>query len=327
MGSSESKQSFGSNIWIVILALFCALILGYGLLYSNNTTANLIYLVRFNLPLALIVWGVFYALVLRKRSARIAMFSLMVIFISMVASDFLGYVQQKKEAKKALSEIQARYSEYVESSTYENGVQKRAEVSLDVAPVARGEFGELERFSKQFIGQMASLQNDYLIELEVIGWNGILDFNRIENDETLAESGAIIQKAKEVVGRYTRRSKELLDFAKRDIGLLNISEYSKNIVLSGFERGLNKTNEYRNSMWLLEAEIIGEVENIIALLSEDREAWSVDDGNIVFFNETDLQKYNLCVDSIYRIDQEQERILRQIDQMANQYFDQEVDMQ
>ncbi|MEZ5457049.1 MAG: hypothetical protein R3F04_13220 [Lysobacteraceae bacterium] len=51
-------------------------------------------------------------------------------------------------------------------------------------------------FSKQFIGQMASLQNDYLIELEVIGWNGILDFRRIEKDETLAESGAIIQKAK-----------------------------------------------------------------------------------------------------------------------------------
>ncbi|MEZ5457048.1 MAG: hypothetical protein R3F04_13215 [Lysobacteraceae bacterium] len=72
---------------------------------------------------------------------------------------------------------------------------------------------------------------------------------------------------------------------------------------------------------------MSEVENIIALLSEDREAWSVDDGNIVFFSETDLQKYNLCVDSIYRIDQEQERILRQIDQMANQYFDQEVDMQ
>jgi len=321
MEEKETNQQQDVNIWKIALTLVCVAILGYGFFYSKNTSIDLAFLIGYNLPLTLVIWGLFYAAVARKRGAKIAGFTFLAIFVSMIASGLIGYSQQMHEAKEALSEIQGQYSELIESSTDAQGMPKRIEQPINTTPKARGEFGEMERFMKEFMDQMALQRNDYLLELEAIEWNSILDASRIKADKTFVESNVTILKAKEVVTKYTIRTQELLENAKNKIRALNISESSKRSMLSGFERGMEKAKANIDAMWTLEAKTINEFENIITLLSAKKGAWVVDGEQILFYNDSDLERFNSYIASIQNIVQQQEKIQRQSVQTVNQNFD------
>lgn len=326
MEEKEIMQRPDDNIWIIALTLVCAAILGYGFLYSKNTTTDLAFLIGSNLPLTLIIWGVFYVAVARKRGAKIAGFSFIAIYICMIASGLIGYSQQKQEAKLALSEIQDQYSKIIESSTDSQGLPKRIEKPINTTLKARGEFGEMEKFMKEFMDQMTSQRNDYLLELEAIGWNSILDANRIKADKTFIESKVTIQKAKEVVKKYTNRTNTLLNNAKDNIRSLNISESSKREMLSGFDRGMEKAKENIDAMWSLEAKTINEFENIMTLLSAKKGAWVVDGDQILFYNDSDLERFNSYIASIQSIVKQQEAIQHQSVQTVNRIFDRMKEM-
>ena len=326
MEEKEIMQRPDDNICKIALALVCAAILGYGYLYSKNTITDLTFLIGSNLPLTLIIWGIFYAAVARKHGAKIAGFSFLSIYVCMIASGLIGYSQQKQEAKQALSEIQDQYSKIIESSTDSQGLPKRIEKPINTTLKARGEFGEMERFMKEFMDQMVSQRNDYLLELEAIGWNSILDANRIKADKTFIESKVTIQKAKEVVKKYTNRTNTLLNNAKDNIRSLNISESSKREMLSGFDRGMEKAKENIDAMWSLEAKTINEFENIMTLLSAKKGAWVVDGDQILFYNDSDLERFNSYIASIQSIVKQQEAIQHQSVQTVNRIFDRMKEM-
>lgn len=318
---NKTNQQQDDNIWKIALALVCVAILGYGFFYSKNTTSNLAFLIGSNLTLALIIWGIFYAAVARKSGAKLAGFSLLAIFISMIAADLIGYSQQKQEAKQAFSETQAQYTELIESSTDDQGLPKRIEKPINTTPKADGEFGEMERYMKEFMDQMASQRNDYLLELEAIGWSSILDANRIKSDNTFIESKVTIQKAKEVVIKYTKNTKMLLENTRSKIHTLNISESSKRSMLTGFDSGMENSKENIDTMWSLEAKVIDEFEKIITLLSAKKRGWVVDGEQILFYNNSDLERFNSYIASIQNITQQQQEIQRQSVQSVNRNFD------
>ena len=310
------------NIWKIALALVCIGILAYGFFHSKNTTTNLTYLFVYTLLIALFVWAIFYAAVARKRRGKVAGFSFLAIFICMIAGDLIGYSQQNQEAKQALSEIQDQYSALIESSTDSQGLPKRIEKPINTTPKASGEFGEVERFMKEFIDQMVSQRNDYILELQAIGWNGILDVNRIKADKTFIESKVTIQKAKEVVKKYKEQINTLLSNVKDNIRSLNVNETSKREMLSGFDRGMEKAKKNIDALWSLESKTINEFENIINLLSARKGAWIVEGEQILFYNDSDLERFNYYMASIQKMVGQQEEIQRQSVQTVKRKFDQ-----
>lgn len=316
-----TNQQQDDNIWKVALTFICAAILGYGFFYSKNSTSDLAFLSGYSFPSALLIWGGFHAAVARKRGVKIVGFSFIAIYISMIASGLIGYSQQKQEAKQALSEIKSQYSKLIESSTDAQGLPKRIEKRINTAPESSGEFGEMERYMKEFMNQMVSQRNDYLLELEAIGWNWILDANRIKADKTFVESMVTIQKAKEVVAKYTKNTQTLLERAKDNIRFLNVSASSKRSMLSGFDHGMEKANKNIDALWSLEAKVIKEVENIITLLSANKGAWVVEGDQILFYNDGDLARFNSYFDSIQNIVKQQEAIQLQSVQTVNRSFD------
>jgi len=320
MERKEITMRPDDNIWKIALALVCIGILAYGFFYSKNTTTNLAYLFGYNLPLALFVWAIFYAAVARKRGGKVAGFSFLAIFISMIASGLIGFSQQKHEAKQALTEIQDQYSALIDSSTDSQGLPKRIDKPIDTTPKARGEFGEMERFMKEFMDQMVSQRNDYLLELEAIGWNSILDAERIRADKALIESKVTIRKAKEIVGKYQERTNVLLNNARQNIRSLNISESSKREMLSGFDRGMEKAKNQIDAVWALEGKVVTEFENIINLLSARNGAWIVEGGQILFYNDSDLNRFNSYIASIQSLVNQQQQIQNQSIETVNRNF-------
>jgi len=238
----------------------------------------------------------------------------------MIVSSLIGYSQQKQEAKQALSEIQSQYSNLAESLTKPQGLPKQIN-PINTIPKTGGQFGEMEKFIKEFMAQMVLDRNDYMLGLKAIGWNRILDSNRIKADKSFVESKAMIKKAKEIVIKYTNKTQILLRNTRKNIRSLNISESSKRTMLAGFDNGMEKTKGNIDAMWSMESKIINEFENIITLLSAKKGAWHIDGGHILFYNDSDLVRYNSYIASIQSIGKQQEVMQRQSIQTVNRKLD------
>lgn len=257
------------------------------------------------------IWGIFYVAVARKRGAKIGGFSFIAIFICMIGSGLIGYSQQNQELKNVLLEIQNQYSEIIESSSDSQGMPKRIDKPIDTTPQARGEIGEMERFMKEFMNQIVSQRNDYLLELEAIGWNSILDPQRIRDDKGFVESRVTIKKAKYIVAKYREKTNLLLHNARKKLQSLDMSASLKRAANSGIDRGMENAKTQIDSMWTMEENVVVECENIIELLSARKDAWVVQESRFLFYNNTDLNKFNSYIASIQGLVNQQQQIQKQ----------------
>ena len=297
-----------SRAWVISLTIVCLGIIAYGYLYSKNTTSDFAFLFGYNLPIGLVIWAIFHGAVGRKQGKKNAGFSFAAIFGALIASALIGYSQQKISATQAITEIQKDYSSITKAATDAQGLPQRIDTQLDTTPTTKGEFGEVERFMKIFMNKMASQRNDFLLELDAIGWTKILDPERVRQDKTLMESKMMVQKAKDIVGKYRTRTYTLLENVRKDIGTLNISENSRKEMVSSFDTGMAKSRAQIDALWDLEAKTISEFENIFALLSARNGAWVVQDGKILFASDRDLNTFNSYVVAIQDLTSKEEAI-------------------
>lgn len=297
--------------WLISLAVVCLGIIAYGYLYSKNQTSDFAFLFGYNLPIGLAIWGIFHVAIGRKQGSKKAVISFLVIFGALIASGLIGYSQQKSAAIQAITEIQKDYASVTKPATDAQGLPQRIEGQLDTTPKTKGEFGEMERFMKTVMNKMASQRNDYLLELDAIGWDKILDSERVKQDKTLIESKMMLQKANDIVSKYRAQTYVLLENARKDIGNLNVSENLRSEMASGFDTGMAKSRSQIDTLWGLEAKTISEFENIFALLAARKGTWVVQNGQILFASDSDLSAFNSYVTAIQELATKQEAIQKQ----------------
>ncbi len=280
-------------VWKIALFVICGGVIGYGSTYSQFATGNLAELLGYTIPIALILWGIYYLLVARRRGDKVtvtvAIFSFLIIYVSLIASGlFMGGAHYKQETNS----------------------KRQAEIS------------EIRRFMKEQMNQTLSLRDDYVLELETIGWKGILDFNRIKADKTFTESRDLIKKVREATKKYRERLDGLSRNVNNNIRSLNISESSKRIMIAGSNDGREKNKKNMETTWRLKAKIFRESEDIINFLSARNGKWIVENGGIVFHNQGDTDKYNSYISSIQNTGRQLEAVQRQARQFFNRSYEQ-----
>lgn len=345
MEKIETSQQPNNNVWktglhvlkiaftLVCLVLICAGIIGYGFAYPKEPTdhfeyldnitspKNLANLIAYGLVNGLIIWGIFYVLVIRKRGAIIKGFSFIAIFICLETSSFFEFIQHSREAMLAHSEVQKLYSEFIKSSVDSQGMPKLIEKTIDTTPKAHGKFGEMEKFMKELLNQLVSQRNGYLLEVEAIGWDSLLDINHIKADKTFVESKVKIQKAKELVEKYKKQSDIFTVKTQENIRSLNINERKIREMLSGLVQGMEEEKKSTDTLWTLESKTIDELENCINLLSEKKGTWDIEGEHIVFHNDDDQEKIKSYVSAIQQIERQKEDIYRQRTQALKRSLD------
>ncbi len=90
---------------IVNLVVLCLGILGFGFFYSSNTISDPALLAGQYLAYALLLWLVFAAIFLRKRSAKINSIAFIAIYASLFVGGLTAVGQQKQQAVKAISSV------------------------------------------------------------------------------------------------------------------------------------------------------------------------------------------------------------------------------
>ena len=156
--------------WRISLTVLCLSIVAYGWLYPRALFLTIMpspdfitpaYLQGYNVSCGVLIWLVFRSTIGRNQGGVKSVISLLAISGAVLATVFIS----NREGSVALEEIQRHVSSLASSGGEPNAAVTRA----------RGEFGEIERFFKTRLSEMASFAKDYERELAAIGWETILD--------------------------------------------------------------------------------------------------------------------------------------------------------
>jgi hypothetical protein len=204
--------------------------------------------------------------------------------------------------------------------TDSNGAPRPIGHRANTEPTAKGEFGEVERFVKTFLNRMASQRNDYLLELNTIGWNKMLDPERLKKDRALTETRFMTRKAREIMDKYRNKTYAIIDNVPNDIAALDLSDNMKRQMLSGFNKGMERSRRQIDEIWGLESRIMTEFENITTLLSARKRGWIISNGQILFYSQYDVNSFNSYLASIQDLTRRQEAIRKQSADSSNDLF-------
>jgi hypothetical protein len=273
---------------MISLTLLCLSIVAYGWLYPRALFLTIVphpasiispaYLQVYNVSCGVLIWLVFRTTIGRNQGGVKSVISLLAISGSVLATVLIN----NREGSIAMEEIQRQVSSLAGSGSETNSN----------IPRSRGEFGEIERFFKTRLSRMASLAKDYERELAGIGWETVLEPESLARDATLITSHLIVQKAKRLVAEYKTSTYVLCEDSKQAISEIPISEWAKQHMVNDIAQVLEEMHAGLDERWDSEAEIIAVVEQVVAWLFLRREAWSVENGVLVFADENDLSQFN-----------------------------------
>lgn len=291
--------------WVVALTIVCIGILGYGVFYSTNTVSNWAFLAGENLVYAVLLWGIFHAVFLRKHGSKMSATAFAVLYAALFTGGMIAASKQERQAISAVSSIQEQFGSFSDA-VLAPGKPTRIERTPVVVHTA-GEAGEVERFVKETIDRTVALRNDYLLELEAVGWESILDPQRLKKDTTLSESRMMIERAKVIIDKYEKKNANLIYESRTRINALNMSESSKTDMLAGFDKSVAKSALRNNELWSLEKQAALEFGKIVGLLT-NRERWLVEGEQLIFYSDDDVARFNSHLETIQSFVQQQEQI-------------------
>jgi hypothetical protein len=149
----------------------------------------------------------------------------------------------------------------------------------------------------------------YADELNGIGWHAILDFARLKNDKAngLNDSKALVEKAIAISNKYEAESFTMLETAQDRIKALDISDATKEKMLVGQAEAASGGRQMVEKVWALEKMVFQQISKIIALL-DHTDAWEVQDNQIVFQSNEDLEKFNALAQALQKVMDEQQQL-------------------
>lgn len=287
---------FNENIWLMVLVVICACGVFLGYFVYDVVGGNKVLVVLVDLLCALIVFGGYYGWFLKGRGIAVAGVVGLIVIGCLSAGNMFSYYEQMKEMARTINEYRGRVKYMLESSVDSNGNAIRVESYDDGVVHKKGSAGELDRVMRSYLNGVASVRNDYLIQVDRIGWNSLLDAERLRNDKDLRESRSIIKKHRVIYEKYKGDFMGVIMGFKKEIEKSGLDDDFKRSMMISIDQKLRVDGAELNKMLETQDACVKEAEGVVDLLSVSQ--WSVDGGCIVFVNENDVRLFN---DKIKRI--------------------------
>src|SRR5262245_43957683 len=160
--------------WVIWLVLFCILAIFYSAGDRSSDGQNVGELVGYHFGGALVFWLAYAFLVARKAGAMTKFAAFMAIYVCMLGGGFATRNAPKAEDfKKVLSEARQDFKKRA-GAVDDKGFPVQTKGKLDTTPTVQGDAGEMQRFIKNHLNNVAALRNAYLGELDALGWDHML---------------------------------------------------------------------------------------------------------------------------------------------------------
>lgn len=283
--------------WILALVILCAGLILYKAM-ARPSSFDPAYLLGQTGVFALAAWGIFYAVFLRGRGTMRVLATLLAIWMSLFAGAMVSAGRHKHQAVQALSDIHSDLKEYSAASKGVDGSSIPATFAKEGSPTVGGDMGKMQGLIRGQIADFAATQNDYLNTLTAIGWDSILDADRLNADAGLRESLTILAKADENIANTEARFNELFSGLRDRIYALDIPQRDKTAMWKGAQTSMARNRASIDEQFRLEREIVQEVRSIIDLLG--RIQWEAQNGQVMLYTDADLATLNSHLEAIDR---------------------------
>ena len=276
-------------IAFAVLGLICVGIVAFQLFISTDKNTNIPSLIGEKAVYGLILWSIFNHFLGKHLTQHTQGLSFVVVLVTMVASAQWTAERRAQVEAASLARIEANVMSVLDGEEDENG--RMAPIEIE-SSAASGEFATMEASLNEYLNQVIANGNDYLTELDAIGYESLLDGNRIKKDADLAESRFIVERAAAIVDKYEQLNEQTaFDFRDR-FAEQEISPASKQSFRESFDEKLAPSLDRARQIWDLERQALAKVDEMVHFLAMSQSSWAMEGDQYVFDTDKNLAIFN-----------------------------------
>jgi len=305
--SEEAEIERKPAIAFIVLAAICAALFAYEFVFSTSSNTNISFHIGENVAYGTIIFFGFAHFLGKHLTRNQKSFAFVVIVASLTSGGYLTAERRSQAETESLARMQDNLLSILDDRDSEDGRMTPLAPSPD-ASGAQGELGILEANLTEYLNQVISNNNDYITELEAIGFNNLLDGDRIKSDTDLSESQFINERALGIVDKYEELNIQAA-YDYRDGALdWGISAASLESFQTSFDKRLETSLEQAKQIWELERQVVNQIDELVRFLSLSQASWAVENDQYVINTDKNLAIFNSFVDQISEASAEQEAI-------------------
>lgn len=232
----------------------------------------------------------------------------LVLCVLIVAGES-SFADEYEETGKIIDELEETVDQ-LEKGVDEEGRSTVIELPQATEPTAEGDYGKIQIVFREYVNKSVQLRNNYIKELQDIGWFEILNPERLKKDVDLKNSKDMVNKITEAFDNYSNQMLMTMSVMVASVKDLDIDEFAKENVLKGIDKA-NKNGSKIEMSLSLEKESINEVAELINFLDAKPDAWVVEDSQLKFYKEADLKEFNSHLLAIEQINQKKKEFVEQ----------------
>jgi hypothetical protein len=184
---------------------------------------------------------------------------------------------------------------------------------VSVAPVEQRVGGKSERelaveFNNRVLNAIMDQRNGYLAEIKAIGWETILDADRLYADNGMVETAQMLAQAEDAAIRSCESYREKSEASARRVAAeIGASAAMQKELLEGFMAGMERGAPVAEEICRIEMALLQEFEGAMLILQNDRD-WVVENGSIMFMSAASLENFNGHLTRIQAMTAEQAKL-------------------
>ncbi len=303
----DSRRGF--LLYLVLLPGVCLLVF-FGAVWAGTDTQNIAYEIGGGFVYALMISAAVYAVFARGGGASAGLIIFSAVFASFSLAVVVSVESNRESADIVLEGFFDEAQRLIDAQHkgVDAGTFDPEPEYFSVAPTVSGSYAEVQRLTTMILNGSARLANDYMADLDAIGWLTLLEPDRLSADVGLADSRGMLEEGKRIVVKHRQLAETFLEDLPRLIEELDLSAQEKRELRLGFESGLAESESVQSRVWDLEEAAVVEIEAIIDMLDANAGAWSVETDQMLFDTQALADRYNKHLSEIDSLMQEQASI-------------------
>jgi len=177
------------------------------------------------------------------------------------------------------------------------------------------------RIVRQHVDEVAAWQKSYETEIEKMGFDRLLDAGRLAADKDLSESYGMLKRASTLLMDHGTKIRETMASLPARIRASDLTPSIRESTAQRAEAKIQDTLKIFNETWTLEESILVHFTTIIDLLKNRSGHWEVNNNQILFAENRDLESYNVALGKIDEAVARQDEIQNKAAQRMEQVFE------
>lgn len=289
------------------LGLICIAIFAYELLISTDRNSNVSLQVGENLVYGFILFAVFTHFLGKHLSKQQKSLSLVVIVTALTGGSVLFAQMRVQSDNESYSRIQDNVLSVLEGPAAEDGRMQPLQVPPDSGS-AKSENAIVEAAVTGYLNKLIANNNNYVTELEAIGYDSLIDGARIQADTDMDESQFILDRTAAIIDKYEELNEQTAFEFRDSFDEQNVSAATRATFRESYDEGMESSLERARQIWNLERQALELVGELVGFLNMTRTNWYMEEEQFVFATDKNLAIFNSLLTRIDETVAQQEAI-------------------